>query len=110
MAHFNQVKNTFGQIDKLESAVRKVEKSVSTMETELNTAEAYLESESVFKTVFKPFLVTHLTPNQSLLLLYFNIVLQKPSNPTSPVPPVYKPVDIFKAESLWEEKDITQLE
>ena len=62
MAHFNQVKKTFGQIDKLESAVRKVEKSVSAMETELNTAEAYLESESVFKTVFKPFLVAHLTP------------------------------------------------
>jgi len=58
VAHFDQVKKTFSQIDKLESAVKKVEKSVSAMETELNTAEAYLESESVFKTVFKPFLVT----------------------------------------------------
>ncbi|EFX82679.1 breast carcinoma-amplified sequence 4-like [Daphnia pulex] len=83
VAHFNQVKKTFRQIDKLESAVKKVEKSVSSMETELNTAETYLESESVFKTVFKPFL--------------------KPSNPTSPVPPVYKPVDIFKTETLWVE-------
>ncbi|XP_046646307.1 breast carcinoma-amplified sequence 4-like [Daphnia pulicaria] len=83
VAHFNQVKKTFRQIDKLESAVKKVEKSVSSMEAELNTAETYLESESVFKTVFKPFL--------------------KPSNPTSPVPPVYKPVDIFKTETLWVE-------
>jgi hypothetical protein len=65
VAHFSQVKKTFGQIDKLESAVKKVEKSVSAMETELNRAEAFLESESMFKTVFKPFLViAHFNPNQ----------------------------------------------
>ncbi len=58
VARYDQVKQTFHQIDKLESAVRVVEKSVSAMETELNTAESHLGSESVFKTVFKPFLVT----------------------------------------------------
>ena len=58
VAQYDQVKQTFSQIDKLESAVRRVEKSVSAMETELNTAENYLGTESVFKTVFKPFLVT----------------------------------------------------
>lgn len=58
VAHFEHVKKTFHQIDKLETAVKVVEKSVTSMEAELSTAETYLESESMFKTVFKPFLVT----------------------------------------------------
>lgn len=88
VAHFEYVKKTFHQIDKLETAVKVVEKSVTSMEAELSTAETYLESESMFKTVFKPFL--------------------KPANPPSSVPPVYKPVNIFKTETLWEtESDTT---
>lgn len=82
VAHFEHVKKTFHQINKLETAVKVVEKSVTAMEAELSTAETYLESESMFKTVFKPFL--------------------KPANPPSSVPPVYKPVNIFKTETLWE--------
>jgi hypothetical protein len=57
----------------------------------------------VFKTVFKPFLVTPKSYTSSWPVHYIHSTLQKPSNPTSPVPPVYKPVDIFKTETLWVE-------
>ena len=56
-SHFDQMKDTFEQIDTLESAVKTVEASVSSMELELGKAETQLGGESVFKTVFRPFLV-----------------------------------------------------
>ena len=60
VSHFEQLKKTFQQINQLEAAVKTVNKSVTAMEEELNTAESVLGPESVFKSVFKPFLVVKL--------------------------------------------------
>lgn len=56
-SHFERMKDTFKQIDTLERAVNDVEASVTGMENELNRAESQLASESVFKSVLRPFLV-----------------------------------------------------
>lgn len=63
------MKDTFSQIDTLEAGVKTVESSINSMELELTKAETQLGSESVFKTVFRPFLVI------SLLELYFFLLL-----------------------------------
>lgn len=56
-AQYERLKETFSQIDKLETVVKKVERSVSAMEAEMNVAESHLGSESLFKSVLRPFLV-----------------------------------------------------
>jgi len=58
VSHYDKIKDTFKQIDTLENGVKTVERSISSMELELSKAETQLGSESVFKTVFRPFLVT----------------------------------------------------
>lgn len=68
-SHYEQMKDTFNQIDTLEAGVKTVEASISSMELELSKAEAQLGSESVFKTVFRPFLVPPLLQS-SILFIY----------------------------------------
>jgi len=82
-SHFDQMKDTFEQIDTLESAVKTVEASVSSMELELGKAETQLGGESVFKTVFRPFLKSSSAP-------------VTPQGPRS-----HTPVDIFKSDEIW---------
>jgi len=77
-SHYEQMKDTFNQIDTLEAGVKTVEASISSMELELSKAEAQLGSESVFKTVFRPFLrpsgvpMTHQTPCSYNQVAIFN--------------------------------------
>ena len=76
VAQYDKVKETFSQIDKLETAVKTVEKSVVAMETELSLAESHLGSESVFKSVLRPFLVhNHLVHLHNSYFLYKPIAL-----------------------------------
>jgi hypothetical protein len=51
------MRETFKQIDRLELVVQKVNKSVTAMEAEVNAAESHLGSESVLKSIIRPFLV-----------------------------------------------------
>jgi len=83
VSHYDKIKDTFKQIDTLENGVKTVERSISSMELELSKAETQLGSESVFKTVFRPFL--------------------KPSSaPTTPqTPRSYNPVAIFNTNEIW---------
>ncbi len=60
-AQYERLKETFSQIDKLETVVKKVEKSVTAMESEMNVAESHLGSESLLKSVLRPFLVLNST-------------------------------------------------
>jgi len=82
VSHFDQMKDTFSQIDTLEAGVKTVESSINSMELELTKAETQLGSESVFKTVFRPFL--------------------KQSSTTTPQTPCsYNPVPIFNTDEIW---------
>ena len=109
-SHYEQMKDTFNQIDTLEAGVKTVEASISSMELELSKAEAQLGSESVFKTVFRPFLVPPLLQSSILFIYtYYQLFfyLQRPSGVpmTHQTPCSYNQVAIFNTDEIWTVKE-----
>ena len=120
-SQYEQMRETFKQVDQLEVVVQKVNKSVTAMEAEVNAAESHLGSESVLKSIMRPFLVyshpfyyffSYILWNHLIFITYYFQPKAMSSNnhPTAPsqtTPPSYKPVDIFNSDQLFDQDNNT---